>query len=68
MDEILPGASEAQCDICIMLRNALLAMYSGILDDVREIECKANISNTMDVKIVRKSGVEERFEFYTCPG
>lgn len=68
IDAILSGTSEAQCDTRIMLRNALLAMYSGVLDDLKEIKCQTNISNTLNVTVVRRSGVEEHFEFYSFPG
>ena len=68
IDGILSGAGVLQCDTCVMLRNALLAISGGSLAEMREIECQGSISDTLDVTIVLYSGLEERFEFYTRAG
>jgi hypothetical protein len=68
IDDILSGAGIFQCDACVMLRNALLAISNGSLEEVREIECQGNISGTLDVTTVLHSGFEEEFEFYTHAG
>jgi hypothetical protein len=68
INAILSGADIQQCDACIVLRNALLAISNGSLNEIREIECMGNISGTLDVEIMLNSGSRERFEFYTRAG
>lgn len=68
IDAIVSGTGVMQCDTCIMLRNAVLAVSNRSLNGVREIECQGNISGTLDVTLVLNSGSQERFELYTCTG
>lgn len=45
-----------------------MAISDGNLNEMKEIECMGNISGTLNVKVMLKSGSREEFEFYTGAG
>lgn len=66
-DDLLYGASEMHCDACALLRDALLVMVNGSLDEIVEISVQGNQQNTLSVTVKMKRG-HRYFELYTIKG
>lgn len=54
LEDILYGAGVMCCDACTMLRDALLTVFDGSLNEVVNIRIQGSPSNTLDVSVSLK--------------